>query len=157
QAFVFPGIVAAARLRCACASSSCRGAVGGQFLSFGCQRWDSSIWRIDNQRSLVRRFTALVPIVRRPDPDAIPAQIGVLVAGDETPSTGDPWIPAYGFCCVDFILLFRKPNALVELFLCKNGSGSQCAIAFEWCADHILARPQSLNVRISPWSLRLRP
>src|SRR4051794_3071909 len=106
-----------ARLRCARTRSPRRSAVGLELLRFRSERRNAAIGRIDDERSLPGGFAALVPVIRRTDTNAVPAEIRILFAGEKGTASRDARIAADGFRGVDFLLLLRERDFFLEFFL----------------------------------------
>jgi len=134
QTLVLPRIVATSGLaRTGTRPSRC-GTVRLQLLRFRCERRKASIWRIDDKGSLLVRFSALVPVIRRTDTHTVSAKVGVLLAGDEYAASSNPGIAAHRFSGIDFVLFLREANSLCILFVGENGMPKNVAKVQNWRA-----------------------
>src|SRR5262249_33219872 len=149
--------MAAARLGHTGTCFSCGRSIGLKLLRFGRERRQTSIRRVHDERSLLRRFAAFVPVIPRTYADAIATAVWIFFASDKSAAPRNAWITIDEFRCIDFLLLFGEGHSLREFFIRQKRPSSETAVALEWCADHVLAGPQSLNVRVAPRRLRRTP
>src|SRR5262249_26177600 len=105
---------------------------------------------------LVGRPT-FIPVIRWSDAHAVAAQVGIFGACDEAATARDSRVAADGFGGIDFFLLFRERDSLGKLFIRQFRARSETAIAFQRSPDHVLARPQSLDIGVTPRCLWRSP
>src|SRR5215831_8667192 len=131
--------MAAARLSRTGTRSSCGSSIGLKLLRFGRERRKTSIGRVHDERSLLRRFSAFVPVIRRTNPDAVAATVRIFIASDKSAAACNARITTDEFRCINFLLLFGEGHSLREFFISQERPSSQTAVALERCADHVLA------------------